>query len=401
MAGDCPNHGGNDQRSTRGACDARPRLRRGRRRRRPRLGPRGQRVRPRPRRARARRAPCPGRTDVRGDGAPRPGARHRPRWPGGRAGPHYRRRRRGRWPAEPHQRLWRGVREGTDRRRGVPAAGHPRDLRQAGRDSRRSWPAPSGGHAVRARALPAAARGPRTEARAADARGASLRDRQLQRDHRLRRGSDRGSGGPPPGDPYDPRRHRHGPLPRHRRHGPRVGRRDRSRARPEEVAMTAGTAPFQLPPDLEAAVSAELDAWRAGDKVRRLWARDATLWTGTDEASWLGGLRVAGDQLARADALRELAAEVRAAGFTHALVLGMGGSTYKGGPNSGVFIQIISDDPDDLAVPGRRYSFGVVKAAQALGDFRVLQERGRRALRVHLGSDVKAGLALLGRALEA
>src|SRR2546422_2963579 len=77
------------------------------------------------------------------------------------------------------------------------------------------------------------------------------------------------------------------------------------------------------------------------------------------------------------------------------------GQAYKGGPNSGVFIQIISDDPDDLAVPGRQYSFGVVKAAQALGDFRVLQERGRRALRVHLGSDVKAGLALLSRALEA
>src|SRR3989442_1501911 len=77
------------------------------------------------------------------------------------------------------------------------------------------------------------------------------------------------------------------------------------------------------------------------------------------------------------------------------------GQAYKGGPNSGVFIQIICDDPDDLAVPGRQYSFGVVKAAQALGDFRVLQERGRRALRVHLGSDVKAGLALLSRALEA
>ena len=91
--------------------------------------------------------------------------------------------------------------------------------------------------------------------------------------------------------------------------------------------MTAGTASFHLPPDLEAAVSAELDAWRAGDKVGRLWARDATLWTGTDEASWLGWLGVAGDQLARVDALRELAAEVRAAGFTHALVLGMGGSS--------------------------------------------------------------------------
>jgi hypothetical protein len=48
-------------------------------------------------------------------------------------------------------------------------------------------------------------------------------------------------------------------------------------------------------------------------------------------------------------------------------------------------------------VPGRRFSFGVVKAAQARGDFQVLAERGRRALRVHLGGDVAGGL----RALEA
>jgi transaldolase/glucose-6-phosphate isomerase len=77
------------------------------------------------------------------------------------------------------------------------------------------------------------------------------------------------------------------------------------------------------------------------------------------------------------------------------------GQAYKGGPNSGVFVQITCDDADDLAVPGRRYSFGVVKAAQALGDLQVLRARGRRALRVHLGSDVKAGLAQLRRALEA
>jgi transaldolase/glucose-6-phosphate isomerase len=76
------------------------------------------------------------------------------------------------------------------------------------------------------------------------------------------------------------------------------------------------------------------------------------------------------------------------------------GQAYKGGPNSGVFVQITCDDADDLAVPGQRYSFGVVKTAQALGDFPVLREHGRRALRVHLGTDVKAGLALLRRAIE-
>jgi len=75
------------------------------------------------------------------------------------------------------------------------------------------------------------------------------------------------------------------------------------------------------------------------------------------------------------------------------------GQAYKGGPNSGVFLQITCDDADDLAVPGQRYSFGVVKAAEARGDFEVLAERGRRLLRVHLGGDLAAGLRTLGEAV--
>jgi transaldolase/glucose-6-phosphate isomerase len=75
------------------------------------------------------------------------------------------------------------------------------------------------------------------------------------------------------------------------------------------------------------------------------------------------------------------------------------GQAYKGGPNTGVFLQITCDDARDLEVPGKRYTFGVVKAAQARGDFQVLAERGRRALRVHLGSDVAAGLAALEEAV--
>ncbi len=71
------------------------------------------------------------------------------------------------------------------------------------------------------------------------------------------------------------------------------------------------------------------------------------------------------------------------------------GQAYKGGPNSGVFLQITCDDPNDLPVPGQKYTFGIVKAAQARGDFQVLADRNRRALRVHLGSDVKAGLRKL------
>jgi transaldolase / glucose-6-phosphate isomerase len=71
------------------------------------------------------------------------------------------------------------------------------------------------------------------------------------------------------------------------------------------------------------------------------------------------------------------------------------GQAYKGGPNSGVFMQITADDSVDLPVPGERYSFGVVKAAQARGDFEVLSEFGRRALRIHVGGDVQEGLAKL------
>jgi transaldolase/glucose-6-phosphate isomerase len=90
-----------------------------------------------------------------------------------------------------------------------------------------------------------------------------------------------------------------------------------------------------------------------------------------------------------------------------ATVLGFGprflhstGQAYKGGPNSGVFLQITCDDAVDLPVPGQKYTFGVVKAAQARGDFAVLAERGRRALRVHLGKNVPKDLAKLGSALQ-
>jgi transaldolase/glucose-6-phosphate isomerase len=75
------------------------------------------------------------------------------------------------------------------------------------------------------------------------------------------------------------------------------------------------------------------------------------------------------------------------------------GQAYKGGPNSGVFLQITCDDASDLAVPGQKYTFAVVKTAQARGDFAVLAERGRRALRVHLGKNLKSGLNTLAKAV--
>jgi transaldolase / glucose-6-phosphate isomerase len=74
------------------------------------------------------------------------------------------------------------------------------------------------------------------------------------------------------------------------------------------------------------------------------------------------------------------------------------GQAYKGGPNSGVFLEITGNPNPDLAIPGRKASFGVIEAAQARGDFRVLAERGRRILRAHITHDVDEGLAALGRA---
>lgn len=71
------------------------------------------------------------------------------------------------------------------------------------------------------------------------------------------------------------------------------------------------------------------------------------------------------------------------------------GQAHKGGPNTGLYLMLTADDNGDLAIPGHRAGFGVVQAAQAEGDFRVLAERGRRVLRVHLSGDRTAALHAL------
>ncbi len=77
------------------------------------------------------------------------------------------------------------------------------------------------------------------------------------------------------------------------------------------------------------------------------------------------------------------------------------GQDYKGGPNTGVFLQITAKHAEDVNIPGQKYTFGVVIDAQAAGDLAVLESRGRRALRVHLGADVAAGLNTLNAAVAA
>jgi transaldolase/glucose-6-phosphate isomerase len=108
---------------------------------------------------------------------------------------------------------------------------------------------------------------------------------------------------------------------------------------------------------------------------------------------------------ANESALQQIRLRVRDA-TRNATCLGFGprflhstGQAYKGGPNTGVFLQITCDHKEDVPVPGQQYTFGVVEAAQARGDFSVLVERKRRALRVHL-ADVKSGLARLHKAVD-
>jgi transaldolase/glucose-6-phosphate isomerase len=123
---------------------------------------------------------------------------------------------------------------------------------------------------------------------------------------------------------------------------------------------------FSLPRDLTAEVDASLREWSQSGKVRRLWARDVTLWTGADEASWLGWLGVTRDQLAHRRQLTEIREETRDAGFTHALVLGMGGSSLcpevmsrTFGPVNGhpELLIVDSTDPAQIRAAERRVDF--------------------------------------------
>jgi transaldolase / glucose-6-phosphate isomerase len=84
---------------------------------------------------------------------------------------------------------------------------------------------------------------------------------------------------------------------------------------------------YTLPADINAQVTEAIDDWKMAGKVRRLWARDASLWTGTDESNWMGWLGITEDQLAHKQHLEDIAKDVKSAGFKHALLLGMGGSS--------------------------------------------------------------------------
>jgi len=147
-----------------------------------------------------------------------------------------------------------------------------------------------------------------------------------------------------------------------------------------ELAKAAGT------PTLAGYLKAHLDRIKAGDYFAVL----AYLQMNPEHEQTLETLR---------HAVRDRKRVATCLGFGPRF-LHSTGQAYKGGPNTGVFLQVTCDDSVELPVPGQKYTFGVVKAAQARGDFQVLAERGRRALRVHLGSNVKAGLATLQAAVQ-
>src|SRR5271155_1322802 len=84
---------------------------------------------------------------------------------------------------------------------------------------------------------------------------------------------------------------------------------------------------YRLPDSLAPAVKASLEDWKTNGKVKRLWARDASLWTNSDESNWLGWLSITDDQISHQDQFNQIAKEISAAGFTHAALLGMGGSS--------------------------------------------------------------------------
>jgi transaldolase / glucose-6-phosphate isomerase len=153
------------------------------------------------------------------------------------------------------------------------------------------------------------------------------------------------------------------------------------RANAEVLRKAAG-----VTPSLTSYLGAHLDRLRAGDYFALLAYLPSN--AAHAEALQLGRHRIR-------DARRVATCLGFGPRFLHST-----GQAYKGGPASGVFLQVTCDDAKDLAVPGQKFTFGTVKAAQARGDFQVLADRKRRALRAHLGADVGAGLRTLNAAIE-
>ncbi len=137
---------------------------------------------------------------------------------------------------------------------------------------------------------------------------------------------------------------------------------------------------------LEAAIQALLGQVRAGDYVALL----AFIAPSAEHDRALNAIR-----LAIRDKCRVATTVGYGPRYLHST-----GQLHKGGPNTGVFLQMVGDDPDDLPIPGEKFTFGVLKQAQALGDFQALRNHGRRVLRVQV-RDVAQGLVKIGQSVGA
>jgi hypothetical protein len=135
------------------------------------------------------------------------------------------------------------------------------------------------------------------------------------------------------------------------------------------------------------ALAAHLDAARSGDYVALM------AYVTPDDANQrtLQRLRVA---------IRDTRRVATTLGFGPRF-LHSTGQLHKGGPNTGVYIQITADDGTDVAIPGQPFTFSILKRAQAAGDLQSLRSHGRRVVRVHIAGDLDAGLASLTDAVSA
>ena len=159
----------------------------------------------------------------------------------------------------------------------------------------------------------------------------------------------------------------------------------------EELPEGDGRAAFPVDDDgLPAALAAFFAQARAGDYV----ALQAYVQPGERVWDDLQALR-----LELRDRLRLATTLGYGPRFLHST-----GQLHKGGPNTGLFLQLVSHDQTDVEIPGRPYGFSVLKRAQARGDLGALRAHGCRALRIDLGDDPGAGVrrlaALVAGALD-
>ena len=164
----------------------------------------------------------------------------------------------------------------------------------------------------------------------------------------------------------------------------------------------------QLEQQRPAATDEQLTVYTAGDGAGALSVRDAVSahCAKIESGDYVALLAYIEETPETEAALQEIRTIIRDS-TGNATTVGYGprflhstGQLHKGGPDSGVFIQITAPDKIDFQVPRAPYTFSVLKDAQALGDFQSLEKHGRRAIRVDLGSDVLSGLAKVSAVLK-